>query len=274
MRRLKTDLESWHVFARGARRLLLFYQDQDFAVFLNLLREALGASGCLLWAYCLMSNHFHLILRGTSEQVTECMRYLDWRYALYHNREHHLGGHVFEGPYKAYRQRSLFFLIRRIIYVFLNPVAAGMVGRPGDYRWSGFRSFMGLDGSPLPIDSQPVFDLLEPHVPGSREWFSQLLEERIKLLPPHAPPDPLSAVQVNAEQFEWLLEHAVARKDCLGGEDPRMVAIYWGSCCGIPPRAMAKVLGNVSPAGMRQLAWKYRQRIETHPTLLRLLTPP
>ena len=273
MRRPKTGPESWHVFARGVRRLLLFYRDQDFAVFLNILREAVQSSGCLLWAYCLMTNHFHLILHGTSEQVTRCMWYLNRRYALYHNREHHLGGHVFEGPYRAYRQRSLFFLIRRIIYVFLNPVAAGLVGRPEDYRWSGFRSFMGQEGSPLPLDSEPVFDLLRPHVPEGRAWFRWLVGERIKLLPPKSP-DPLSSVQVNAEQFQWLLVQALSQKDSLGGEDSRMVAMYWGHRSGIPPRAMAKVLGDLTPVQVKHRVARIGERVQNDPDLTRRLNLP
>jgi len=267
MRRLKTGEASWHVFARGARRLLLFYRDQDFAVFLTILREAVEASGCLLWAYCLMSNHFHLILHGTSEQLTRCMWILDRKYALYHNREYSLGGHVFEGPYKAYRQRSVFSLIQRIIYVFLNPMAAGMADRPEEYRWSGYRSFMNMDGSPLPVDSGPVFDLLQPHVPDSRNWVRWLVEERIKLLPKQTFPDPGSALQINSQQFKWLLEHATERRHTLAGEDPEMVALYWGQRSGIPPRAMAKVLGNQRPDQIRRRLWRYQQRLKAHPEL-------
>lgn len=261
------------MFARGARRLLLFYRNQDFAVFLNLLREAVGASGCLLWAYCLMTNHYHLILRGTSEQLTRCMWLLNRRYALYHNREHNLGGHVFEGPYKAYRQRSIFFLIRRIIYVFLNPVAASLTGRPEDYLWSGFRSFVGMEGSPLPLEPEPVYDLLRPHVPDVKSWFRWLVEERIKLIPPKTP-DPLSAVQVNAEQFQWLLEEALSHQSALGGEDPRLVAMYWGHRSGIPPRAMAKVLGDLSAAQVKHRVTRLQDRVAKDPDLAKRLDPP
>lgn len=267
MRRLKTEAQSWHVFARGARRLLLFYKNQDYAVFLNLLREAVDTSGCLLWAYCLMSNHFHLVLRGSSSQLTRCMWLLNRRYALYHNREYHLGGHVFEGPYKAYLQRSHFFLIRTIIYVFLNPVAAGMADRPEDYQWSGYRSFMGLEGSPLPLDPNPVYDLLRPHVADCKTWVQWLVEERIKLLPHHPSPDPASAVQVQSQQFRWLLEQALLRKDRIGGENPTLVALFWGHQAGIPPRAMAAALGNCTGEQVKWRLRRYERRVEGNPTL-------
>jgi REP element-mobilizing transposase RayT len=273
VRRPKTGNESWHVFGRGARRLLLFYEDKDFHVFLSILQKSVNTSGCLLWAYCLMSNHYHLVLHGTSEQLTRCMWLLNHGYALYHNQTYHLGGHVYEGPYKAYRQRSLFFLIRRIIYVFLNPVAAGMVSRPDAYRWSGYRSFIGLEGSPLPIVSEPVFALLRQHMTDERTWFQWLVEERIKLLPKKGS-GPLTAVQVNAEQFQWLLEYAREHPASLGGEDPDMVAMYWGKGVGIPPRAMSVVLRDLTPCLIRHRLWKFCERLKKDPELLNRLTPP
>ena len=88
MGRPATGEQTWHVFARGVRRLTLFYEDFDYLKFLSLLREACLASGCVLYAYCLMANHYHLILKATSPQLSHCMWILNRKYALHHNARH------------------------------------------------------------------------------------------------------------------------------------------------------------------------------------------
>ena len=71
MRRPACGVAFWHVFARGSRRLGLYFEEQDFREFLMFLREALIVSGCSLYGYCLMDNHYHLILRGDQSQLTD-----------------------------------------------------------------------------------------------------------------------------------------------------------------------------------------------------------
>jgi len=99
------------------------------------------------------------------------------------------------------------------------------------------------------------------------------VEERIKLIPPKTP-DPLSAVQVNAEQFQWLLEEALSHQGALGGEDPRLVAMYWGHRSGIPPRAMAKVLGDLTPVQVKHRIIRFQERVEKDPELAKRLDLP
>src|SRR5687767_9259733 len=85
MRRFHCDTAIWHVFARGARRLHLFHDDEDFSKFAIFLAFAVKKSGCVLWAFALMNNHYHLVLRGASAQLTACMHRLNRLYSAYHN---------------------------------------------------------------------------------------------------------------------------------------------------------------------------------------------
>ena len=171
MKRPLTGERAWHVYSRGTRRLALFYEEADYRKFLSLLRAATEASGCILFGYCLMSNHYHLILKGTSKQLSDCMWRMNYPYAIYHNRKHSLTGHVFDGPYRAHRQKTIRGLFRRLAYVFLNPVAAGMATNPEDYRWSGYRSFMGLTGSPLPVTIPDEMSFLGASLDQARKTF-------------------------------------------------------------------------------------------------------
>src|SRR5258706_4456804 len=161
MRRLQCDPAGWHVFARGTRRLLLFRDDADFETFLRFLGFSLFKSGCELWAYALMSNHYHLILYGSSGQLSKCMFHLNRLYSRYHNERYNLGGHVFHGPYKAFRAPTFRLLLWKVAYVFLNPVKAALCDHPEEYLWSGYSSFLGMEGSPLEVQAASLMDRVD-----------------------------------------------------------------------------------------------------------------
>ena len=154
MRRFDCDTSNWHVFARGARRLQLFRDDQDFSQFLTFLRYSLDASGCLLWAFALMTNHYHLVLRGSSKELTACMRRINLMYSRYHNKRYTMDGHTFDGPYQAFRQATPLLMLHTIAYVHFNPVKAGLSICPEDYLWSSCRC-LRTSGKPIALMSAP-----------------------------------------------------------------------------------------------------------------------
>src|SRR5688500_16136072 len=152
----------WHVFNRGSRRMALFRDDEDARVVSALLQRALERSGCALWAYVLMTNHFHFAIRGGSDQLRRCMHYVEWLYSLYHNKRYGLSGAAFEKRYEAYPQGTLPLLLRTIAYLLMNPVAAGMVESPDAYSWSNHASFFGGEPSLLAGDADLFLDRVDP----------------------------------------------------------------------------------------------------------------
>lgn len=272
MKRPVTGEVVWHVFARGVRRLNLFYEDFDYLKFLGLLREACLSSGCILYAYCLMTNHYHLVLKATSAQLTHCMWLLNRKYALYHNARHRLGGHVFEGPYKAFWQKTLGLVFWRIAYVFLNPVVAELVDRPQDYRWSGFLSFMGLEGSPLPVSLPENLDFHFGSLQKARTHFLRVLgEQRRNGRKSKAGP---TAIQVQQDQFEALLRLAEERKHSWPDENPQRVAMWWGHQCGIPARAMKGPLGETDLRKINHWIDAFSRRVRRDPGLAKRIGMP
>jgi hypothetical protein len=273
MRRLHCDEASWHVFARGTRRLLLFRENDDYETFLHCLTFALRLSGCELWAYALMSNHYHLSLYGSSSQLTACMYSVNRIYARYHNKKYALGGHVFDGPYRASRIASFRLTLWTLAYVFLNPVKAGLCANPEDYAWSGYRSFIGLDGSPLEVQSSSLMERVD--LPGPQAWerfYDCLRLEQGR--PPKPAFDRPSMAEVHSSQFEWLLDHARTSRDLLSGEDPLEVALFWGKQCGIAPRVMAKALGKSDSHEVRRILHDFSARLAKDPALSHLATIP
>lgn len=274
MRRPHFDPIGWHVFARGARRLELFKDDEDFRQFLGILDYALSASECTLWAYTLMSNHFHLALYGSSDQLTACMRRLDTMYASYHNQKYGLSGHAFDGPYQAYPQPSPLLLLRTVAYIFCNPVDAGLTVRPEDYPWSCVRNYLGLPGSPFEVDPMPLMRHVDSNPKTSWEYFHRALDREMRR-PKVKATHRLTMVEVHAQQFAWLLEYATETQAKLGDEDPVQVAIYWARLRGVSPRAMALTLGeSYSISQIKNALFRMQSRVATDPGLAARLGVP
>lgn len=273
MRRLHCDVAAWHVFARGARRLELFQDDQDFQKFLTLLAYSLRESGCSLWAYTLMVNHYHLVLYGNSDQLTACMRRLGSLYSLYHNQRYGLTGHAFDGPYQAYRQRTPLLTLWTIAYVFLNPVKPGLCSRPEDYRWSGYRSFLGLDGSPLRVDTSALQPTIDRDPRKAWRLFKDALQAELRR-PYKAVTGRLTMIEVHIRQFGWLLDYATEHPIAEAGLEPLSVAIYRAKKVGISPRAMARSLGMTGTREINYTLKRMNRLVQEQPRLEALLAPP
>ena len=126
----------YHVVARGNGGARIFLDDLDHAEYLKLLLEAAGRCGWNVPAYCLMPNHVHLLVETPEPNLPTGMQWLHGRYGRYFNDRHDRCGHLFQGRYKAVRQKSDEQLWHVMRYIALNPVKAGLCNRPRDYRWS------------------------------------------------------------------------------------------------------------------------------------------
>lgn len=140
----------YHVTARGDGRQAIFRDDADRAKFLGVLESTVALRKWVCHAYCLMGNHYHLIIETAEANLSRGMRSLNGEYTQAFNRRHRRPGHVFQGRFKAVlveKERHLLELCR---YVVLNPVRArGMEAkRPEDWPWSSYRATAGLSEVP------------------------------------------------------------------------------------------------------------------------------
>ena len=144
-----------HVVQRGNNRQNCFHHVNDRLVYLSLLRDATQLRRCALHAYCLMSNHVHLLLTPPEEQACGLvMRDVGRDYAAYVNRRYARSGSLWERPFRSCLVDSASYVLNCYRYIERNPVRAGMVARPGDHRWSSYAGNAAL--------SHDV--LLTPHV--------------------------------------------------------------------------------------------------------------
>jgi putative transposase len=152
----------YHVTSRGDRREPIAKDDTDRALFLEVLGQALQRFDAMAWAYCLMGNHYHLVLHTREANLSRLMRQINGVYTQTFNRRHGLTGHLFQGRFKAILVDSDSYLLEVCRYVDLNPVRAQMVKRPDAYAWSSYRALAGL-AEPAPwLDRQPLYEQLLP----------------------------------------------------------------------------------------------------------------
>ena len=130
---------TYHVTARGNNRQVIFHENADRAAWIELLDQSVSQRSWGIAAYCLVTNHVHLVVRTPRGDLDGGMRDLLSRYARRHNRLRGVTGHLFGGRYRATLIESDAQLRATIRYVARNPVEAGLVGRPGDWPWSRSR---------------------------------------------------------------------------------------------------------------------------------------
>jgi REP-associated tyrosine transposase len=171
----------YHVIARGNRREAVFLDRGDYETYLNRLAAYQIRYAVTLHAYCLMPNHVHLVARIADTPLDRFMQGLQQSYTQRYNRRHGQIGHVFQGRYKARVCGTDEYLVTLVRYVHLNPVRAGLAGRPEDYPYSGHRAY--LEGSPGHVDPMPVLRLV-----GGVSGYKRLVEDAETDLDPEASP--------------------------------------------------------------------------------------
>jgi REP element-mobilizing transposase RayT len=145
----------YHVTSRGNRRADIFLDDEDRGRFLAGLRSVIERYRWLCSAYCLMDNHYHLLIETPAANLSQGMRQLNSVYTQAFNRRHGGVGHVLQGRYKAILVEADAYLLELARYIVLNPVRAGMVRGAGDWPWSSYRATAG-DGAASGAGDQAV----------------------------------------------------------------------------------------------------------------------
>jgi len=134
----------YHVTSRGNAQENIYRNDEDRVIYLEVLREACDRFNWVIHAYCLMSNHYHLLVETPDGNLSKGMRHLNGVYTQRFNRRHSRVGHVFQGRYKAILVQKESYLLELARYIVLNPVRAEMVRSAKDWPWSSYRQTAGL----------------------------------------------------------------------------------------------------------------------------------
>ncbi len=135
--------EIYHLYSRGSNRQQIFRFDSDRVDFLGCLERVVVRHKLECFAYCLMPNHFHLVVETSDGLLSDAMKSLNGRYALRFNRRYKTDAHLFKNRFGATLQGSDAQLIWTLRYVLRNPVEAGVCAEAHDWEWSSYRASVG-----------------------------------------------------------------------------------------------------------------------------------
>ncbi len=143
--RIEYEGAVYHITSRGNERKPIFKDEKDQELFLNILGKVSKQYNWYCHAYCLMKNHYHLIIETPEGNLSKGMRQLNGVYTQLFNKRHKRAGHVFQGRYKAILIQKDSHLIETCRYVVLNPVRAKAVKKPEEWKGSSYRGIVGIE---------------------------------------------------------------------------------------------------------------------------------
>jgi len=162
--------------SRGVRQEPIFLDDQDRKVFLSFLSEAVVRYVWRLSTYCLMDNHFHLVLDTPGANLSAGMQWLKARYAQWFNWRHGYEGHVFFRRFHSVLVESDWHFLAVVRYVLLNPVRAGLCQGPADWPWSSYRTMTSGELGPVELASDSILSYFGHDGASARKTFAAFIE--------------------------------------------------------------------------------------------------
>ena len=136
---------------RGIRRQEIFKEEMDYQMFLAILKKVVESYETTVHAYCLMTNHIHLLLETNVSEIGRIMQKIAGDYARTYNRKYGYRGHLFEDRYKSCLVKDDAYFLQTSRYIHLNPVKARMAAHPEDYRWSSYRTVLGMSDDRITV---------------------------------------------------------------------------------------------------------------------------
>jgi REP element-mobilizing transposase RayT len=221
-----------HVTNRGPRKAPMFLDDEDCAFYLRRLRHVARRRNWTCLAYCLMGNHFHLVIETLSPTLGAGMRDLESLYAKVFNERHGFGGATVQGRYGSKLVKSDAYFAQLLRYVALNPAKAGLVTAPDEWRWSSHATQLAHRPDAV-VDTWRVAELLEPWGGAPAGRYAALFD----------PTGPLAAKYGDADPATWrptldelLGDDAVAAARRARGYGYRLAEI--GAALGVSANAV------------------------------------
>lgn len=173
----------YHVTSRGNEQKPVFIDDRDRTKFLDLLLKTLQNFNWICHAYCLMGNHYHLVIETIDATLSKGMQYLNGVYTQLFNSKYRRVGHLFQGRYKSILIEKDRYLLAVCRYIILNPVRAGIVSSPDRWRWSSYRSTIGIERPHPCLSICWILDQFDKSLAQARIEYCNFINDRISKKP-------------------------------------------------------------------------------------------
>jgi putative transposase len=169
----------YHITARGNEKKNIFLNDHDREKFLSYLGSATERYGAAIHVYCLMDNHYHLLLETPVGNLTEIMRHINGAYTTYFNIKQYRAGHLLQGRYRAILVDANEYAEELSRYIHLNPLRAGIVAKPEEYLWSSYQDYTGQRKGKEWLHQELVLGLFGKTDSIARENYRKFVEAAI-----------------------------------------------------------------------------------------------
>jgi putative transposase len=167
----------YHVTTRGNRKDDIFTDTRDRARFLQLLEQIVISLEWRCHTYCLMTNHYHLLVQTSGADISRGMHRLNGVYAKWFNWRHDYEGHLFERRFRSGLVEGHAHLLELTRYIVLNPVRAGLMANAGDWRWSSYNAIVGEVPQPAFLTTSWVLSLFSSDPNRARELYAEFVAE-------------------------------------------------------------------------------------------------
>ena len=175
--RIQYEGAIYHVMSRGIERGTIFLTDDDCLRFLECMERAVEKFKLDIFAFVLMGNHYHLLLRTPQANLSRAMQWLQTAYSVYYNLRHQRAGHLFQGRYKSILVGEEGYWQSLSFYIHLNPIRAGIVNGIDEYKWSSYHDYVGLKKVHKWVLSEEILKELGRDEQESRIKYRQLIME-------------------------------------------------------------------------------------------------
>jgi REP element-mobilizing transposase RayT len=192
-RPLRPPIENglYHVTARGNRRCEIYRDDADRKYFLGLLANAVERFAWELHTYCLMTNHYHLVVQTPLANISRGMQRLNSMHAQWFNWRYGLDGHLFQDRFHSVDVVDEAHFVELSRYVVLNPVRAGITEHPAAYSWSSYRATIGIAERPPFLTCDSIFEAFGPTIDDAQGAYASFVKagigEAIRVRSSHGP---------------------------------------------------------------------------------------
>ena len=180
--------ETYHLFTRGSNKLPVYFEEDDYVDFLGILANVVRRDTWKVLAYCLMPNHFHLLVTPDVAGISNGMRELNGGFSRRTSLKYGRTAHLFKNRFGDRRMTSAGQLIYVARYIVLNPVAAGICAHPRQWRWSSYRATAGYERRPPWLDVKGLLEHFSAWGPDPKGLYRRYVDEGLRTVSDTADP--------------------------------------------------------------------------------------
>lgn len=165
----------YHVMLRGINRQLIFESDDDRYQFLSILKHLVDGKKCIIYGYCLMDNHVHILIQELEDDISTVIKRLSASYVLWYNKKYERCGHLFQERFKSEPVESDPYFMSALRYIHQNPLEARICQEILDYKWTSYKEYIK---DPIIVDVELCLSLFSLNRDKALEMFVEYMNEK------------------------------------------------------------------------------------------------